>query len=123
MRAKFSPASNKLISAELVFDAGNVASQVVNHLMVHTSTDACDEVAAAAAAAQVAANEADALLDSLQMPHLDMVPAAITLLPHSTTAVSVTSSEKEDGSSDESTAEACENTSSLAKRRSTRVKD
>lgn len=122
MRAKFSPASNKLVSAELIFDSGRVASQLAT-AKAHTSetADRCDEVAADAAA-QAAANEADALLDSLQMPHLNAVPAAITVMAHSTAtkeAVSVTCSEKEDASSDESTTENV----GVAARRSTRLKD
>jgi len=48
------------------------------------STDNCDAVAAAAAAAQAAAHEADALLDSLQMPQLaavSMVPPIVVAAP------------------------------------------
>ena len=78
MRAKFSPASNKLISAELIFDPNYVATQFGNVNGRSSSMDICDEVAAAVAAAQAAANEADALLDSIQMPQLN-VPAAITV--------------------------------------------
>jgi hypothetical protein len=78
MRAKFSPASNKLISAEFIFDATNVATQLGN-IKTSTSLDKCDEVTAAAAAAQIAAHEAGALLDSIQMPAFDSVPAAITV--------------------------------------------
>lgn len=78
MRAKFSPASNKLVSAEFIFDATNVATQL-GHIKTRTSLDKCDEVSAAAAAAQVAAHEADALLDSIQMPALNSVPVAISI--------------------------------------------
>lgn len=78
MRAKFSPSSNKLISAELLFDASNVAAQFLNTKTRVSPVDNCDEVAAAAAA-QAAAHEADALLDSIQMPALNAVPAAITV--------------------------------------------
>lgn len=108
MHAKFCPASNKLVSAKIFFDTGNVASQLQSATAPITETtdaansNACDAVEAAAAAAQVAANEADALLDSLQMPQLaNAVPTAITVHPPSR-AVSVTSSDKEDCSSDES---------------------
>lgn len=113
MRAKFSPASNKLIAAEILFDTGNIASQL--QLLDAPKLDRSEELASknelgaavTAAEAQAVANEADALLDSLQMPQLgSAVPSAITVLPNTqpvetSTAVSVTSSDKED-SSDES---------------------
>lgn len=67
IRAKFSPASNKLISVVMSFDTGAIVSQVNLIAKVKESS----EVDAAAVAAQVAANEADALLDSLQMPHFE----------------------------------------------------
>jgi hypothetical protein len=78
MRASFSPASNKLISAGFIFDATSVATQLSN-LKSSRSLDNCDKVAAAVAAAQVAAHEADALLDSIQMPALNAVPASVTV--------------------------------------------
>lgn len=90
MRAAFSPASNKLISAEIMFDTGTVAAQL--QLLdapkgeLNDEHDICcgDVVAAAAAAAQAAANEADALLDSLQMPQLGSnVPSAINFVSSS----------------------------------------
>lgn len=99
MRAKFSPASNKLISAEFIFDPAHFASQLGN--IKTTSAD----VAAAAAAA----HEADALLDSIQMPALNAVPSAITV--GGKESHSVTCSE----SSDESMTE-------VPPRRSTRQK-
>jgi len=111
MRAKFSPASNKLISAEILFDTGNIAT----HLQVFDAPKLEHQVEkselVAAAAAQAVANEADALLDSLQMPQLgSAVPSAITVMPSTgavrvnSVAVSVTSSDKDD-SSDESLGE------------------
>ena len=66
-RAKFCPASNKLISVVMSFDTGAIISQVD----LINKVKASSEAEAAAAAAQVAANEADALLDSLQMPHFE----------------------------------------------------
>eukprot|EP00531_Pseudo-nitzschia_arenysensis_P000216 CAMPEP_0116142214 /NCGR_PEP_ID=MMETSP0329-20121206/14788_1 /TAXON_ID=697910 /ORGANISM="Pseudo-nitzschia arenysensis, Strain B593" /LENGTH=687 /DNA_ID=CAMNT_0003637433 /DNA_START=264 /DNA_END=2327 /DNA_ORIENTATION=+ len=66
-RAKFCPASNKLISVVMSFDTGAILSQVD----LINKVKASSEAEAAAAAAQVAANEADALLDSLQMPHFE----------------------------------------------------
>ena len=89
MRANFSPASNKLISAEIMFDTGTVAAQLqlLDAPKGELNDDhdtSCDVVAAAAAAAQAAANEADALLDSLQMPHLGSnVPSAINFVSSS----------------------------------------
>lgn len=66
-RAKFCPASNKLISVVMSFDTGAIVSQInlINKVKESSAAEA------AAAAAQVAANEADALLDSLQMPHFE----------------------------------------------------
>mmetsp|Transcript_17561 Transcript_17561/g.23224 ORF Transcript_17561/g.23224 Transcript_17561/m.23224 type:complete len:901 (+) Transcript_17561:287-2989(+) len=126
MRSTFSPASNKLITVDLLFDTGLVSQQLKRLVIQHVvpapatiqqpvpilSTDNCDAVAAAAAAAQAAAHEADALLDSLQMPQLaavSMVPPIVVAAPvpvtepcgiaavASATAVSVA-----DSSSDES---------------------
>jgi len=73
IRAKFCPASNKLLSVVMSFDTGAIVSQVNLMNKVKESSEA----EAAAAAAQVAANEADALLDSLQMPHFEPHSAAI----------------------------------------------
>lgn len=58
-RASFSPASNKLISVDLDFDTTAFVQQI----------EAAGEASSVAAAA-VAAHEADALLDSLQMPQI-----------------------------------------------------
>lgn len=102
LRATFSPASNKLVSAEMMFDTGRitsqlellmppspvaspaisasmplVAQQIPSPSTISLAPETCDAVAAAAAAAAAAANEADALLDSLQMPQL----AAVSMLP------------------------------------------
>lgn len=95
VKAHFSPASNKLISVSLSYDTGIVVSQVNQILKFKEScTDEVD-------AAQVAACEADAILDSLQMPHMPAsVPANVTVVPNTGT-VSITDGEKED-SSDES---------------------
>mmetsp|Transcript_1185 Transcript_1185/g.1815 ORF Transcript_1185/g.1815 Transcript_1185/m.1815 type:complete len:700 (-) Transcript_1185:200-2299(-) len=114
MRAKFSQASNKLISAEILFDTGSIAPQLqlLNAPKLDRSEDLASKsdliAAVAAAEAQAVANEADALLDSLQMPQLgSAVPVAITVMPTTqpvgtaSAAVSVTSSDKDD-SSDES---------------------
>lgn len=68
MRALFSPASNKLISVDITFDTGSIVHQLecMGHSVVTHYTE--DDVAEAALAAAHAANEADALLDSLQVP-------------------------------------------------------
>jgi hypothetical protein len=58
MKSSFSPASNKLISVDISFDTAAFVHQV--EAMVSVSPDA----------AAAAANEADALLDSLQMPQI-----------------------------------------------------
>jgi hypothetical protein len=65
MRSSFSPASNKLISVDITFDTGAITSQLER---LGVSIEAPD-----AAAAQAAAHEADALLDSLQMPQVAFV--------------------------------------------------
>ena len=57
IRSSFSPASNKLISVDCTFDTASFIQQV----------EALSDVSSSKAAA--AAHEADALLDSLQMPH------------------------------------------------------
>jgi hypothetical protein len=99
IRAKFSPESNKLMSASLDFDTGSIAMQLrAPVIFANIDEDGM------AAAAQVAANAADALLDSLEMPHLDassMIPSAVGLLNSDPSPASVTSSEKEDSSSDD----------------------
>lgn len=82
IRAKFSPASNKLISINLSFDTGAVMSQV--NFIANAKENS--EADAAAAAAQVAANEADALLDSLEMPHFEppgagLIQAKMNIVP------------------------------------------
>ncbi|CAJ1959085.1 unnamed protein product [Cylindrotheca closterium] len=97
-KAHFSPASNKLISVSLAYDTGIVMSQV-NQIKEGSP----DEVAA-----QVAASEADAILDSLQMPDMPgSVPSNVTVLPSTGSGpgpASITDAEKED-SSDESNEE------------------
>lgn len=65
IRASFCPASNKLISACLMFDTGAVLSQLQEFMNPN------ENPATAEAAAQAASHRADAILDSLQMPHMD----------------------------------------------------
>lgn len=106
-RAKFCPASNKLISVVMSFDTGAIVSQVnlINKVKENS------EAEAAAAAARHAANEADALLDSLQMPHFEPpsagLPGKINVIPSSNSASSsieekaVISSDDDNHSKDE----------------------
>ena len=70
MRSLFSPASNKLISVDITFDTGSILHQLqlMGQTVVNYTTE--DDVAEAALAAANAANEADALLDSIQMPQM-----------------------------------------------------
>jgi hypothetical protein len=84
---------------------------------------------AAATAAQVAANEADAILDSLEMPHIESssVPSNVTVVPasccgSSTGPASITDVEKED-SSDESHGDLDDGTKGMTTRRMLRRKD
>jgi len=77
IRAKFCPASNKLISVVLSFDTGAIVSQINLINKVKESSEA----EAAAVAAQHAANEADALLDSLQMPHFEPPDVSTSINP------------------------------------------
>lgn len=96
VRAKFCPASNKLICVVMSFDTGAIVSQVNLIAKVKESSEAD----AAAEAAQVAANEADALLDSLQMPHFDapsppVIPTKINVVPPCANAINSASSNEE----------------------------
>jgi hypothetical protein len=95
--AKFSPASNKLLSVALSFDTGAILSQI-NHVFKYAAYTDVDE---ADTAAHLAASKADAILDSLQMPHIATsgVPKA-SVVPV-VSAASITDGEKSD-SSDES---------------------
>ena len=92
LKAKFSPASNKLISVSIHFDTGVLSSQV-NSVFKSPDIDMSDEVDAAAAA-QVAASEADAILDSLQMPHIEHASS----VPSNVTVATQISVEKEESS-------------------------
>jgi hypothetical protein len=82
VRGKFSPDSNKLISASLSCDTGAIMMQLQRNI-VGSSFDA----------AQVAASQANAILDSLQMPCL---PSAL-----SSAVIVDASSSSSDGSGDE----------------------
>lgn len=83
VRGTFSPASNKLLAATLSFDTGMVSSQVIG-LKEHT--------------ADVAASQADAILDSLDVPHLSVPIQSVSVVPPS--CGSSSSDAKEDSSID-----------------------
>ena len=78
MKANFSPASNKLNSAELLFDTGCVTSQARSLITTPTVVTTSQILSSALsvtdrknnADVDMAVNDADALLDSLQMPHV-----------------------------------------------------
>jgi hypothetical protein len=92
IRAKFCPASNKLISVVISFDTGAIVSQVNLINKVKESSEA----EAAAAAARAAANEADALLDSLQMPHFERAGVKVNVVPPSSCGSSSNSTASSD---------------------------
>lgn len=91
----------------------------LNHVFkaINSPGDEIDEDTAA----QVAASEADAILDSLQMPHIatSTVPSNVTL--SRIAAASVTDGEKSD-SSDESNGDGEDNSKDVAARRVLRVR-
>lgn len=73
IRARFCPASNKLLSANIVYDTGAV------HAQLPELTDVQSD-----AAARAASHQADAILDSLQMPHLDKsLGSSVAVVPQS----------------------------------------
>lgn len=126
LKAKFSPASNKLISVSMIFDAGIVLSQLNTGLK---SNDLSNDEVDAVAAAQVAANQADALLDSLQVPHINpaSVPSNVTIGPATGTAnangpAAITDAEKSD-SSDESNPDSDDSAKGMTTRRGLRRKE
>ena len=78
MKANFSPASNKLNSAELLFDTGCITSQARSLITTPTVVTTSQILSSAlsvtdkttSAHVDMVVNDADALLDSLQMPHV-----------------------------------------------------
>ena len=94
MRATFSPASNKLISAELIFDSGSIVNQMkslVSYQDMHLPVNPSSGFSCMA--------ETDALLDSV-LPQAPLVQSTKQegALPSS---VSVVSANMGDSSSDE----------------------
>mmetsp|Transcript_53266 Transcript_53266/g.129406 ORF Transcript_53266/g.129406 Transcript_53266/m.129406 type:complete len:707 (-) Transcript_53266:450-2570(-) len=118
-RAIFSPASNKLITVSMTFDTGAIMSQI-NNLVAKAGPEINpDEVAA-----QEAANEADAILDSLQMPHIEpsSIPAKINVVPPSSGSSMGSDADKGGELSDEDKEDA-EDASGMNTRRVLRRKD
>jgi hypothetical protein len=98
LRGKFSPASNKLLSASMSFNTGAIHMQIPHIVNNQGKPEPTKYVVDAATAAQVAANQADALLDSLQMPRLPS--SVVTVVPNS--SYSSSASDGSDGSIDDS---------------------
>jgi hypothetical protein len=108
-RGKFSPASNKLLSASMTCDRGSVFIQL-QKLATLTPKSQSKAAGYDMTAAQAAASQAGAILDSLQMPCLPTsVPSAVTVVPISSSSVE-DSSEKGGLDSDESVSEETEKT-------------
>jgi hypothetical protein len=97
------------------FDTSIVVSQM-NHVFKYNVGAQCEPDEADAA--QVAACEADAILDSLQMPH---IPTASVPVNVNVVHASITDGEKSD-SSDESNGDADEAQKALTSRRAPRVR-
>mmetsp|Transcript_25278 Transcript_25278/g.73144 ORF Transcript_25278/g.73144 Transcript_25278/m.73144 type:complete len:804 (-) Transcript_25278:488-2899(-) len=109
MKANFSPASNKLNSAELLFDAGCIASQARNLITTPTVVTTSQILSSAlsmtdktSADVDMAVNDADALLDSLQMPHVtsagNMSTVVSTASMDGTTTPAISSCDEGEGS-------------------------
>jgi len=99
MRASFSPASNKLVCAELLFDTGCIVSQLKSLHVVQPRSN-CNVFTSPFM------SETDALLDSIQVPHLSSVttsqrPPASGNVTSLSSTVSVCSTDKEASSSDD----------------------
>lgn len=95
IRCAFSPASNKLLSASMSFDTGVLVSLVRSNKTVEHTTDDL--------AAEAAANQADAILDSLQMPGLNvLVPSNVAVVPPSSASSASEGSLDKGDSCDES---------------------
>ena len=106
VRGKFSPASNKLLSAKISCDTGSVILQL-------QKLAAAKGEPAVLEAAQAAASQADAILDSLQMPCLPSSAVPSAVIVHSSSS-SEGSTDKGDQISDESDGEQADNRASVA---------
>lgn len=82
VRGKFSPASNKLVSASVACDTGAVLIQLLKHSGASTRVDPSFLEDARAAACH-----ADSILDSLQMPCIQAtVPTPVIVHPSSSSS-------------------------------------
>jgi hypothetical protein len=113
LRAKFSPASNKLMFASMTFDS----SAILIHLRKSTSSAVPTEKITDTSY-DVAAAQADALLDSLQMPCLSVtVPTSVNVVHPSSSSEG--SCEKGELDSDDSVSESMEKNDSHSGKAST----
>jgi hypothetical protein len=87
-----------LLSASMSFNTGAIHMQIPHIVNNQGKPEPTKYVVDAATAAQVAANQADALLDSLQMPRLPS--SVVTVVPNS--SYSSSASDGSDGSIDDS---------------------
>jgi hypothetical protein len=102
VRGKFCPASNKLVSANVSYDASRITAFAAG-IGNNKNKDAM--VVPMTAAADIAAAEAaDAILDSLEMPRLAtvLVPAAVNVVHCSGSSTEDSSSDKGELDSDDS---------------------
>lgn len=103
MRAQFSPASNKLLSATLIFDA----SQIFIRMQAVISGPRCDSTYGLASANADRAANTDSIHAPSLMPCLSVsIPSAVMIVDNSSSSES--SSEKGDHDSDESVSEHAE---------------
>ncbi len=96
LRGKFCPASNKLVFASMSFDTGRIQSKMGGSKTLGVPVNSAADIAAAQAA--------DAILDSLEMPRLAvpvMVPSAVNVV-HSSCSSADDSSDKGELDSDDS---------------------
>mmetsp|Transcript_3532 Transcript_3532/g.4912 ORF Transcript_3532/g.4912 Transcript_3532/m.4912 type:complete len:806 (+) Transcript_3532:437-2854(+) len=96
MHATFSPASNKLICAQLNFDSGCILAQLKSSAFV-TQSNVQENSAIDIFDPTRISDDTDALLDSLQMPQV----GSISTVQQLSSTVSVGSADKGESSSDE----------------------
>ena len=98
IRCAFSPASNKLVSACMTFNTGAFLSQIRSKGNVERASED--------SAAEAAASEADAILDSLQMPKFNtVVPSNVVTVVPPSSASSASEGSLEKGECDDSLGE------------------
>ena len=89
MRGNYSPASNKLLSAHITCDV------TVLLLKLQKLTTNRPKASTTSAAAQAAANQANALIDSIQIPI--QVPSAVIVHPSSSSSEASVGEESDAG--------------------------